>query len=562
METLDKDTYDLWREEGRQLIQQNFEVFRRLVVQAKDYAQSGEYNLAAIYGEMAAFHATVKHSGLFVSLELEQVLNTVGRQAVPTNVHSRKPSSWRSTPKNILHVATSVMSIGGHSRMLWRWIQQDSERSHSLVLTRQASIEVPKTLRDAVRNSQGKIYVLDNNIGGIISWAKRLREIATAADLVVLHIHNYDVIPIIAFANQVQSPPIIFLDHADHLFWLGASISDVVVTLRASALQLVEARRNIEKQRHVLLPIVLESTQRVLSRVEAKRQLALPENCILLLSIARAIKYRTIDGISFADAHVPLLKQYKQAILIVIGPSDREDWSSASQQTQGRIRVFSETENTSVFYQAADIYVDSFPFVSNTSLLEAGSYGVPLVSRYPYSDACNILGADMPGLTGNLIRVRSLEEYTEVLSRLIEDEERRLCLGERTKRKIAETHWGNNWQHSLNEIYSHAVTVPRVTVTSDAIDRMFLGEPDVFIPRIHPTDIDSGKMIQCYLPMMPTGQRLCYWLSLVKKYGLHNNPVNLLLPEWFRLRYYSLRSRYNSYLCSFTPFKLLKDLVT
>lgn len=543
MEKLANDTLSLWREEGSRLIQQNFEEFRGLISQASYLVQRGNYEAAAVYGQIAASYAQVNHCGFFVSPELEQILLTIGRKAIPTNLYPRKDTSLPERPRNILHVSTHLANIGGISRLMWRWIGQDNLHSHSVALTRQAPKEVPKNLRDAVFRSQGKIYVLNDSIGGIISRSKRLRECAAAADIVVLHTWEYDVIPTIAFANKEQSPPIIYTNHGDHWFWVGALVSDVVANLRESGMRLSQERRGIEAKRNVLLPTILSPTHRELSRSEAKQQLGIDENSVMLLSIARAVKYRTVDGISFADAHVPLLKRHKQAILVVIGPGDSdEDWSAAIEQTQGRIRVLGETGDTAVFYQAADIYVDSFPFVSITSILEAGSYGVPSVSRYPYSsDACGVLGADMPGLTGNLIRVRDLQEYTAVLSRLVEDEEFRLSLGETTRSKIAATHWGSNWQRTLNDVYSYAATIPRVSATSNSMDEMFLGEPDVFLPSVNKTDIHI--VMHWHMPLMPLEQRLRLWLSLVKKHGFRNNPLNVLLPERLRSRYYLLRSR-------------------
>lgn len=539
MKIIAQDTLSIRREEGSQLIQENFTVFLSLLDQARDFAQRGKYDAAAVYSEIAAYHAQFKHCGLFASLELEDILLTIGRQIKQTSSDRNQKSSLCKTPKKILHVSTNISSpFGGIPRFLRRWMQQDTEREHSLVLTKQAPDEVPKILRELVSNSQGKIYLLNKTIGGYVSRAKKLREIAATADIVVLHIWEHDVIPIIAFADKEQSPPVIYINHGDHCFWLGSSVSDIVANLRESGMRFSQKRRGIEAERNMLLPTILEPAQRLLSRTEAKRQLGIDENSIILLSIARAPKYRKADGISFADAHVSLLKQYKRAILIVIGPGGSEDWSTAIEQTQGRIIALGHTEDTAIYYQAADIYVDSYPFVSITSLLEAGSYSVPLVSRYPYSsDACEIFGADMPGLTGNLIRVHDLEEYTTVLSRLIEDEELRLSLGEKTKESIVDLHMGRNWQRSLEEIYTRALCLPRLKLTSPPQDQMFLGEPDVFWIRDHSWNYQLDDLIQSRLQIMPLEQRLYHWIRLVKKRGF-NNQLSLLLPEWFRLRYY------------------------
>jgi glycosyltransferase involved in cell wall biosynthesis len=546
-EKLDSDTFSIWREEGSLLIQQNFEKFRSLVAQAKDFMERGQYDAAALYAEIAAFYAVGKHCGLFVSPELEAILSEIAQKVIPISLSSDQKPSLHNPPKHVLHVATSSKGIGGLSRMIWRWIQQDTERSHSLVLTRQEAAEIPYLLRKAVNDSHGEIYVLNEKLGDfeLIAQAKRLREIAATADLIILHIYNFDVVPLIAFANKEQSPPVLFLDHADHLFWLGTSISDGVISLRESGMRLAQKRRGINAAQNVLLPIILDPTQRALSRTEAKRQLGIPEESILLLSVARAIKYKTIDGVSFADAHIPLLKHYEQAFLIIVGPGTTEDYSSAIQQTEGRIIVYPEREDTAVFYQAADIYVDSFPFISTTSLLEAGSYSVPLVSRFPYSDESGVLGADMPGLTGNLIRTRDLAEYRKELSHLIEDEKFRTSLGEATRQKIVETHTKSYWQQSLQEIYNHAALKPKESIVASK-DQMFIGEPDVFIHRIHGWDNDYFDwVIQARLPMLPLAHRLHLWLGLVKKHGLRHR-IMLIMPRWLQAMYCSLRTSLKS----------------
>jgi glycosyltransferase involved in cell wall biosynthesis len=532
---------NLWREEGRNFIPQNFAMFNSLLTEAKNLVQQGQYDAAAMYGQIAANYAQLNHCGFFTNPELENLLLIIGKTAIQAN-HSQQKKLVSKKPTKILHVSTNISSIGGISRLMGRWIKQDQERSHSVALTRQVAENIPQNLKDAVSESQGQIYLLNEQVGGIITRAKRLRECAADADLVVLHTWEHDVVPTIAFADREQFPPIIYVNNGDHWFWVGASICDLLVNLRESGQILAHQRRGIESQRNLVLPTILEPISRKLSRPEAKQQLGLDPDSILLLSIARSVKYKTVGDVNFASAHVTLLNKYQNAILIVIGAGDSgEDWSEAIALTQGRIRVLGETKDTATFYQAADIYVDSFPFVSITSLLEAGSYGVPLVSRYPYdSDNCGVLGSDMPGLVGNLIRVRDIEEYTQVLAKLVEDETFRLSLGETTRSKIAANHWGENWQQILESVYHQAVTVSRQTIIPDGVTEMSLGEPDVFLPSVNQTEIYT--VIHWHLSLMPLRQRWVLWLSLVKQYGYQQNPLNSLLPEKLRSHYYSWRS--------------------
>lgn len=535
MEKTNNDIISQWREEGSLLIQKNFQEFHGLVNQSRNFMERGLYNAAAIYAEIAATYAIGKHCGLFVSPELESILTEIGQKIIPSTSTIEENFTVCTKPKHILHVATSVTSIGGHSRMIWRWIQQDAERSHSLVLIRQETNEIPPPLREAVSKSHGKIYILNEEIGKfqLIDLAKRLREISAIADLVVLHISNCDVVPQIAFANKKQSPPICLLDHADHVFWLGAGISDLIISLRESGMGLAQERRGISIDRSILLPIILKTTDRKLSQDEAKQKLGLSTDSILLLSVARSMKYKTVDGVNYAEAHLPVLEKNERAVLIIVGPGNSEDYSVAIQKAKGRIIVYPEREDTDVFYQAADIYVDSFPFVSTTSLLEAGIYGIPLVSRFPYSDASNVLGADVPGLSGNLIRTRDLEEYRKTLSKLIEDKKLRLSLGEATRRKIVDTHTGNYWQNFLENIYTCAEVKPRNIMLMNRKDEAFIGEPDVFLQRVYSTWDDNWYewVVAPYLPMLPFHYRLKFWWKYIRKNGFgRRGHIRFLLP--------------------------------
>jgi Glycosyl transferases group 1 len=538
------DTLSNWRKEGRESILKNSEIFYSLVAQAKDLMERGKYEAAVIIAYKAAYHAMGEHCGIYASSELEMILLTIGREAIHEDLFSRN-ASLAKTPKKVLHVVTAISDyLGGLSRLVKRWIERDKEHSHSLCLTNQNPLSLSKEIKDVVINSEGQVYILNVGNSGLISRAKQLHKLATTFDIIVDHGWEFDPVSTIAFATKENLPPVIHVNHGDHWFWLGASVCDVVVNLRESGMRLSNKRRGIEIERNLLLPTPLEPVHRVFSRAEAKEKLGIDKNGIMLLSIARAPKYRKFDGIDFASAHLPLLKQHEQVILIIIGPADSEDWSSPIQQTQGRIRVLGPTEQTAIFYQAADIYVDSFPFVSITSLLEAGSYGLPLVSRYPYSsDSCDIFGADMAGLNGNLIRAKNLLEYTKVLSHLIEDEDYRLLLGEATREKIESSHWGENWQNTLENIYTQATILPRIVRSLSSTDQIHTDEPDVFSPSLYGGHYTSEWFDGFLMENMPLNERWINWIILSKKYE-YSFPLKFLIPKWlyrimlsFKLKY-------------------------
>jgi hypothetical protein len=359
-----------------------------------------------------------------------------------------------------------------------------------------------------------------------------LRVVASGVDLVVLHIDTKDIVPLLAFSSVSSRPPIAYLDHADQRFWLSTSIADVVIGLRRSGTHLACTRRGIAAERSILLPIPLSQNERTLSRREAKRQLGLREDGILLVSVARAVKFQSVDGVSYADAHLPFLKARLDASLLVLGSGQRDDWAPAQAQVGSRIVGLPESQDTALYYQAADIYVDSFPFVSTTSLLEAGSYATPLVSRFPFPEEAEILGADMPGLDRTLVRARSVACYNDALRWLAEHRATREELGEATRRGIADAHWGNAWLEALERVYALAASVDPVRPCGHKDDEPEFGSPDVFIPFVHPCGNDRDTLICSQLHLMPVPRRARHALDLAMRRGLNFDGRFYLLKCW------------------------------
>lgn len=543
MRNPEDDPFGGWRHSGSITVRENFSTFCALVTEAERFERERDYDTAAIYADIAADYAFSHHPGVFASSRLEQLLARIAGNCIPPfRVTQKKEAERQGSPQRILHVATGLTPIGGITSLIWRWIKQDSDRCHSFVMTRQVKDEVPEYIRKAVADSGGRIHRLNRQAGGVISWAVRLRQISAAADLVVLHTSTYDVIPLLAFAG-VERPPVIYINHADHVFSLGVSTSDVLANLRESGLQLSQQRRGVVFERNQLLPTPVDPRRRVRQRTTAKRQLGLPEDSIVLLSVARKVKFRTVDGLSYADVHLPLLEKHKHCLLITVGSGVQEDWPEAVQRAQGRILALAEQEKPDLFYEAADIYVDSFPFVSNTSLLEAGSYGLPLVSRYPFPPGCEVLGADMPGLAETLIRVGNIDEYTAALVRLVEDENYRMNLGDLTRKNICESHVGVNWQRSLEELYCRAIGLPRNRELSSFVDELRIEELDMFMPYIHNTMCDGRvrelpDLLRSRLRVMPLAQCARHWFNLSKGRGVGRwvDGMPYMVPEWVLCR--------------------------
>jgi hypothetical protein len=316
-----------------------FDAFDGMVARAADAFAKEQYDTASVLAGLAATGAMGPHAGFFASPRLETMLLEIGRRTA-------RESDWRRKPgvkiRRVLHVASELLPVGGLINNLAHWLQADTVRKHSLAVIHQRGV-VPANVAGPIKQSGGVIHRINQTPGHQVAWARKLREVAQGYDAVVLHTYGQDPVPLMAFAEPDKRPPLLLLNHADHLFWLGASIADVVINMREAAQDLTIARRGVEPRRNIVVPTVISPPKRLMSREEARAKLGIAPDTVLIFSAARAMKYRTVDGVTFAAPFVSVLKKHPKAQLLVLGAGDREDWKVDSAAVEGRIRGLPES---------------------------------------------------------------------------------------------------------------------------------------------------------------------------------------------------------------------------
>jgi hypothetical protein len=511
----------------------NFAEYEHYLARARAYLNQKEMAASAVHCAIAAHIAVQNHCGVFWSPRLESILGEIGRRVGASAPHRKRPTEI----KRVLQVGTQMRTVGGLTKMLGLWVKADSKRQHSLVLTQHRG-PTPASIRDAFAAAGGRVEHLCHRPGGPIEWALRLREIARDYDAVILHTHCEDIIPIIAFANPAEHPPVIILNHADHLFWFGPSVCHLAINLRDAAQDLAVARRGIAPERNTLVPTLSESITRKRTRAEAKRELGVAPDSVLLVSAARQLKYKTMDGLTFADIHAPILEKHPAAHLWVVGAGEAPDWAPVRARFGNRVRSLPEQPDPRIFFEAADIYVDSYPFVSSTSLMEAAGYGAPSITIFMSPPEARIFGINHVALVGTVLQAGSFDEYRAMLDRLITDPALRDRTGETARVAVAQEHNMPGWLSWLEAAYAKALALPSLDNRSMLLgaETPHFGEPDIRHEDMFGGNWPTIERVKSYMAMLPPHQHWAHW-NEVRRAGAFPNALSAasaLAPEWMK----------------------------
>ena len=276
---------------------------------------------------------------------------------------------------------TTAANAGGHTRVVENWIDFEAgNQTHSLLLTSQVpGMEIRNELSKNIDKASGRLYILKNE--SLISKALKLREIASQYETVVLHTHMYDVVPTIAFGVEEFKRPILFYNHADHVFWLGIGVSDVVIDISTIGNEISSIKRGLNDC--VILPIPVNIPMRNSDRASCKNRLNIPYDKKIILSVGSPFKYRPTDEFDFPKMAQSLVSFSDDYVFCIVGPSGGESWwKSILYHSQSKIITMGWVphEGLSDYYSSADLYIDGFPVGGATACIEAIASGIPLIT--------------------------------------------------------------------------------------------------------------------------------------------------------------------------------------
>jgi hypothetical protein len=433
-------------QEATSQIQSNRVRLRILEHSAVDHAASGQFEFALRSISGGADWAWFNHTGMFASPTFENLLATIGSRLM-TLPPGPRSARRMGTRRRVLHVLTQAYKTGGHTRLAWRWMSLDRTSDHSVVLTNQYGIDVPQPLSDAC---DGRLTMLGS--GSMTDQIRSLGRLMDHYDLVVLHIHPFDVVPVAACAGNPHRPRTLLVNHSDHVFWLGLSAADQLINLRPASELIAFDRRTYSRDRFARLAIPLdEPASDEPAGWDMRSSLGIPKQDPVVATIAEPYKYATTTGPSFMELVRELLVRVPEIHLVAVGPTgESPQWGGLPREFPTRVHLLgTRTDYRSVLI-GSNVYLDSFPFSSITSMLEAALHGLPVITMSNESNGP--LNFDDFGLDPR--PVSSSEGWLERAELWCRDIALGKTVGSEMQESVRSVHGGTAWIDQLETLYS------------------------------------------------------------------------------------------------------------
>ncbi len=285
-------------------------------------------------------------------------------------------------PGSVLHVMTEAYVNGGHSRCVERWLGfANKDETHSCVLLRQTD-KYPARLKEATERTGGTFFVWDPGLD-TVERALALRRLASNFEYIVLHIHPGDPSALIAFGTESFQRPVIFFNHADHIFWLGVSIADCVADLSGPGLQTSLNYRKAARCILLGIPPELEEYKRP-QKEAARQELGLAAEARILCSFGSESKYLPVYSDTFLETLNFILEAEAQALIAIIGPSQKNKYfAKLCDKYPGRLLLPNKVDYESgyqLWMAASDLVLDSYPVSGGTTAIDAVSSYKPVLT--------------------------------------------------------------------------------------------------------------------------------------------------------------------------------------
>lgn len=449
--------------------QRTFLSMARKVVFAKSLEK--KCNLAQKAADFAVSHVTDIYSSDIIEAPFLELAQTI-----------HLPLAAPYKPQTILHVMTEAYVTGGHTRCVERWAQNMSEYKHSCVVLNQQA-ELPEQLFKIMQASGGEFFRYPV-AQPMIEKAKELRQLASAYQYVVLHIHMNDPTALIAFGTKEFQRPIIFFNHADHIFWLGVSIADCVADLTKFGHNITCQQRGAVKSE--ILGIPCDSSEILtIDKKSGREKLGIPLNQKIIFSSGSENKFIPLKRPDFSDIITDIIHENKDVVFYIAGVKENKIfWPKLLKKFPNNLIIkgyLHYLQEFPYYLAAADLVIDSYPVGGGTALNDAIRAGKPVITLNKGSDSYKIAAG-----------VNSYAEFLDRVNRILNDPKFCRTYQENIYSLFMQRANKQNWNArcrdilenlpSHHKIYDFHSPKPTAVVSDCSLKNAKWVEPDIFCP--------------------------------------------------------------------------------
>lgn len=454
------------------LLKSNKKYFEQSIWVAEKLFKEKLYEDCINYIEKTAYFGWFNFSGYYKSERLETLLLQIQIVILPTNIVEKK-----NKKNNVLHICSEISISGGHSKLIYNWIKNDNSKTHTVLSTRQ-SVEEIRDISNFYISDKLNIEHLSVKSSSKIESAKLLHnELLKNYDIIILHIHPDETLTNIVLSSASIVTPVYFVNHADHAFWLGTSISDFILQIRESNITLDAVRRDININRQFFLPIPVENNFKNDEILEGD---CAGNNFINLLSTGNAYKYKPTKNYNFLQEAYRIVNENENVIFNVVGISPSSFYGQKFNHKRlilyGNISILALEE----IEKKTDIYIEGFPVPSFTALLQLGFRKKPFALHYKPLTLFKLFS---DSLNHGIYYPDSLEEWHYNIKKLISNLDYREEIAEKQYTYISNNFSIKVWKILVEKLYNNSKNVSH-SVWKLSSDIFYSGENEKILVKM------------------------------------------------------------------------------
>ena len=293
-----------------------------------------------------------------------------------TSGYPVKPSETK--PQNIAFLASCCYDMGGHTKCIRDLIKSLAGLYNmQLFLTQKSETfaQAPKFVTCIGRYA--KIFGVDSRLIGfreqIISFVNQIADFGPSCLLVYIHPDDMFGAAVVSMIKQNTKIKIIYFNHASHIPALGMDFADIILECMPSTKKITEEKRHLHNSKIIGLQSLgkdetIYYQQDVLS--ELKHKLGIRDGYYVTMSGGSGYKFFEDDSSPYFEMIKSLLQKEPKLYHVVISEFNDSEQQIINKIFKGaadlrkRLLIIPYQTDFDIYFQCADVFVDSFPVSS------------------------------------------------------------------------------------------------------------------------------------------------------------------------------------------------------